>query len=343
MASTLTETPRLRQRLGALALSFAIIGAMGEAAARLSGGAPWPEREPLLTVRSNPARGWEMQPGEHYTYDKLVRVNSLGLRGPEVPDKAEGERRVLVLGDSFAYGQGVAEEHTVAARLEAELRPGLPAEPVVINGGHRAYGTAQEIGLLRELGPRIRPDDVLVLYFWNDSVEHDLAAQARRLLESGPIAFDVGEPMEGWARVRWYGRQLLRRSALIMCAYDLVRGTGDRAKKYPFDPDDYRVRFARHLAELQRLTDELGARLHFAIIPDPFGAGAGHPSSAVEAVVRGVLAEAHVEPIELEHRLREWIGDGPLPVIPYDGHYLPSAYEVMGRALAEGLRQGPQG
>jgi hypothetical protein len=52
-------------------------------------------------------------------------------RGREIP---EGSPRVIALGDSFTEGQGVREEHTFAARLDARLAPAR-----MINCGRRGY------------------------------------------------------------------------------------------------------------------------------------------------------------------------------------------------------------
>src|SRR3954447_8958531 len=52
-----------------------------------------------------------------------VRVNSAGLRGPEIPyEKPPGTYRVLVLGDSFTFGAQVEEDQTFVARLGDRLR-----------------------------------------------------------------------------------------------------------------------------------------------------------------------------------------------------------------------------
>jgi len=326
----------LRNRLLAVALSLTAVVLLAELGARLVVGVPWAEREPLLVVRANRGRGWEMVPGVHYTYDRLVNVNQLGLRGPELAERQPGERRVLILGDSFVYGQGAGEDETIPAELERALAARCDHPVTAVNGGHRAYSTHQELALLRELGPRIQPDDVLVLYFWNDSIEHDLKAQAARLRRKGPLAFDVGEPMEGWPRASWHAVQLARRSALVMWLYDVVRGA-DRAGRKPFSADTYRPHFAKQLAKFQGHAKKLGSRLHFAIIPDPHGMAGPHPSDEIEAVVLEVLADAGLQAIDLEGPLTEWIGAGPVPVIPYDGHYLASANRVMAEALANAL------
>lgn len=48
-----------------------------------------------------------------FTHDRPVRTNSLGLRDREVaPDPAPGTIRVLALGDSQTFGNGLAAPDT---------------------------------------------------------------------------------------------------------------------------------------------------------------------------------------------------------------------------------------
>src|SRR5258707_420722 len=65
-------------------------------------------------------------------FDYEFRANKLGLRGPDVPfPKPAGTFRIVVLGDSFVAGYGVAEEHLLTSLLEKQLR----AQP---SGGQHA-------------------------------------------------------------------------------------------------------------------------------------------------------------------------------------------------------------
>src|SRR5262249_27472921 len=52
------------------------------------------------------------------------RYNSLFFREREIPPKAAGTLRVVLLGDSFTEGQGVKEADTTARRLQAPLHQG---------------------------------------------------------------------------------------------------------------------------------------------------------------------------------------------------------------------------
>src|SRR5262245_19276844 len=82
--------------------------------------------------------GWTTRPG-YVSPDGKVHVNPQGLRGtreyPELPPS--GTRRVLACGESFTFGEEVADEESWCARLEALL----PGE--VLNYGVGGYGTDQ--------------------------------------------------------------------------------------------------------------------------------------------------------------------------------------------------------
>lgn len=327
----------MRKRLLALGLSLFSCCALGELLVRLLVAAPMAERLPVLVVRSNPWRGWEMMPSTpHYTYHHRVRVNALGLRGSEVPERKGDELRLLALGDSLVYGQGVGDEETLPYYLERELerRAGGRQRWRVVNGGHRGYSTNQELGLLRELGPRIRPDVVVLFWYWNDLSEPRIAGLARRLGESGPITFDVNARLEGVTLLKWRAKQLARRSALVMYLYDAWRaaraggidaGMAERALG----------RLDGYLGELAELARAGGFRPVLAVVPESVSIARPHPS---EAVARRALelARGHgLEPIELIEPLRAlYERTGSVPILPFDGHYDPAANRAMAEHVA---------
>ena len=97
-----------------------------------------------------------------------VRINSLGLRGPEpARPRPPGLRRVLVMGDSYVFGVGVDEEHLFTTRLARRLsREGAPVE--VVNAGVSGYANDQQLVLLGEIGPALLPDVVVLVMCDND-------------------------------------------------------------------------------------------------------------------------------------------------------------------------------
>lgn len=108
--------------------------------------------------------GWELQP------DRLDH-NSAGTRGGEVArEKAQGVRRIAMIGDSVTYGLGVQAEEAFPSLLESKLRhPGRgPVE--VLNFGVPGYSTFQEYTQLKNRGLSFSPD-LVVMTFTPDDVE----------------------------------------------------------------------------------------------------------------------------------------------------------------------------
>ncbi len=99
-----------------------------------------------------------------------IRLNSFGLRGPEVPPLQEGQRRILFLGGSITLGWGVAEQDTLEARLERRLNQSGDAAQV-LNGGVGNYNAERYVSrFFKELTP-LRPTDIVVHYFLRDAEE----------------------------------------------------------------------------------------------------------------------------------------------------------------------------
>lgn len=97
-----------------------------------------------------------------------LQINELGFRGPELArEKAEGEFRILCIGDSTTFAVYVDNDEAWPQRLEAALREEHP-KVTVINGGHPAWSTADELRFLRERAIEVHPDLILHLFCDND-------------------------------------------------------------------------------------------------------------------------------------------------------------------------------
>ena len=87
-------------------------------------------------------RSWtlhhELRPGYN---SPNVHTNSFGLRSPEVSvPKPGGTVRILMLGDSFTFGFGAADDEVFSRRLEARLRDAYPSRTIeVVNAGVLSY------------------------------------------------------------------------------------------------------------------------------------------------------------------------------------------------------------
>ena len=87
------------------------------------------------------------------------KYNSRGLRGKrDFPyTKNKNKVRILILGDSFTFGDEVSDDETYSARLQAML-----PHTEIINMGVHGYGHDQMLILLKEEGIKYQPDIVIL-------------------------------------------------------------------------------------------------------------------------------------------------------------------------------------
>lgn len=187
--------PRARELAGGLVLagvSVAVVLAMFEAGLRLAG------HRALYEMYSTPWTfwvydadlGWFHEPNAHgrfvgprpwpVEFESDVSINSLGLRGPELPPRAEDELRVLFLGDSVVAAFEVTDDLTFVRRIEQGLGARLGRTVRAINGGVRGYGTDQYLLLYEERGRALEPDVVVVFVSGNDPNDNRTLHEPRR-------------------------------------------------------------------------------------------------------------------------------------------------------------------
>jgi hypothetical protein len=119
----------------------------------------------------NPEILYQLRPGFRGLYAGApVTVNSSGFRGKEWRTANASETtRVVVLGDSVAFGQGVQEGETLAEQLEARLQRKLPYPVEVVNLGVPGYDTCQEWWTFKERALPLMPRVAVLLYVENDT------------------------------------------------------------------------------------------------------------------------------------------------------------------------------
>ncbi len=147
--------------------------------------------------------------------------NAEGIRGPlPAAAKPPGSFRILVVGDSLAFGWRVREEETYARRLESLLnRASSPGRFEVINLGVPGYRATQVVERLKEKGLKYGPD--LVVYgHWLD----DVANSGFAAFFLSPAKIAVGEavnralsasPLERGLKKVLLSSQIVRRSLLF--------------------------------------------------------------------------------------------------------------------------------
>ena len=162
---------------------------------------------------SDPVRLYAMRPGAETEVDGLrFRVSPQRTRGPEVPaEKPAGERRILCLGDSFAFGLWCGEEETLVATLaarasarEAELGSGRTWRALDL--GVPGYHLGQTLRAFEQDGLALQPDLVL-LYFNTNDIEQTgfLYDEGLGLLRRDYLPLPVGLRRALWRWSHLYG------------------------------------------------------------------------------------------------------------------------------------------
>lgn len=208
-------------------------------------------------------RGWTLKPNLRDVpfRGEVVNSNSKGIRGRAefAYEKPPGVTRIVVLGDSFTFGEEVGDDETYAHHLQT-LLPGSE----VLNLGIHGYGHDQMLLYLKEEGLRYHPDIVL-LGFMPDDMERNVLsfrdyAKPHFAVRDGRLELTTGavpRPEETLAAEKWRSK-FLDLLTMARSRYEWRSGTTSAVTK---------ELTAAILDEMKSATLAAGARPAFAYLP----------------------------------------------------------------------------
>ena len=249
-----------------------------------------------------------------------IRLNSWGLRGPELRPMQPGERRILFLGGSITLGWGVEEADTVEARLERMLNESGRHDQV-LNGGVGNYNAERYVARFFSELEGLSPTDIVVHYFLRD---------AENLPPGG-------------------GNLLLRHSELAVTCWIAYHRVFDRAGEKSlvdhyhavYQPDQQGFVTARQrLSELAQYAKAKNIRIYLAMVPDDHSL-VNYQFGDIHNTMRKVAEADGYSFIDLLPAMR---GHSPqeLWVLPGDPHPNSFGHELMARAIFPLLRDAKQ-
>jgi len=251
----------------------------------------------------------------------LLPVNAAGFRdGEYTPERASRPHKIVVVGDSFAQGAGVADVHE---RFAGVLAAGVGQGHEVFVLAEGGIDTAREYELLRRFP--WRPAAVVLSYHPNDIED--------RAAERGPTpAF---APYVDLPRAAQWP---VRRSYLLNFVYWLFpHGDTDAYHRFLRRAHADPAVAAAHLADLDRIADlarDQGAPLIVVLFPfldDVPG------SAPLLAPVRAHLVEGGAHIVDVADLVRAMpVRD--LVVHAQDAHPSAAVHRRVGEALADLLR-----
>ncbi len=180
IANTTPTVKRLKFKLAALVIGVMVALLLGEMILRVflphrlaSSG-----REREYFCRYDADLGWAPLENVTARHQKdgrtaVVHQNQFGMRGPDDVQyrPADGRRRVLVLGDSYAWGFGVNQKELFSA---PEVHG---TDDEILNFGVSGYGTDQECLLYLLRGTNFVVDEVVVALTPYNDIANNLASK----------------------------------------------------------------------------------------------------------------------------------------------------------------------
>jgi len=255
-------------------------------------------------------------------------IDANGMRRDEpFPPKDPARFRIMVVGDSLTYGEGIDAFWTYPAQLERALAPDAAVE--VLNLGVRGQASRDILEVVRGFVPALQPDLVVYGVCLND------------FLESGAQQPDVERFLP-----EWLSKLLTRRTRVARVVDDrvsaLTRGLGwvpDFYTQLLADFDRRRDRFGEDVAAMNAFVTGSGLPPMIALVLDqaPKLSGPGR-TLAVEA--ERELREAGIETLDSEEFYRRYDGRR-FRVSRWEGHPNEEAHAIWAAMLAEAIRQQP--
>lgn len=248
-----------------------------------------------------------------------IRINNLGLRGPDIPEQKDANTyRVLVLGSSVTLGWGVAQENVYTTVAESRINDMLTAKDVskrvqVINAGVGNYNAKRSIAQFYQKAAEINPDLIILSLFARD-------------------AEDIAPPSDNF---------LFKNSALVVTAWakwqylkwklGWGKSEGEKYKNLYAEGSPARQNMFSMIEELADYSRKNGMKLAIAMTPfiDDFDT---YPFLHVHEAIKSLSEKLEIPYEDLLEYLRDEDARS-LWNLPGDPHPNARGHELMAKGL----------
>lgn len=252
-------------------------------------------------------------------------INSYGLRGPEIPVKKQpGSYRVVCLGDSLTFGEGVKYADTYPAQLQARLAAAMPDRLVeVLNAGVQTHATGDEAALFLLRCSQFQPDLVVLGFYLND------ATDVRQTVHQN----------DQWTK-SWDSSALSRVSRLwdIFARVRRARQLQDEfleATRAGFDSARWSD-CKTILRGMEKISREDGFRFVIVVFPVFWQLDGGYPFAEIHTKIAAFCDQAGIECVDLLETYRNRPSQS-LWVHPTDRHPNEIAHHLAAKRIASYL------
>lgn len=352
----MTLSHRLARGLLLVALAVGVFWTLGELVARgfnlidrLNG---VPRR--LYMATDEPDLGFRLRPNQTVEARGVhIVTNSFGLRGPEISQTpAPGTRRLLVLGDSVAFGYRMEEPDTFVEQLRGELERRAGGSWEVLNAGIEGYNTVNEVAYLRSSLLQLEPQTIVLLFNLNDYDDGPVMGPLGALTRNQAVRVRVSDSpaiqSEFYLLLRWLYALLSHEWVGQGDVPQATPAPGDTErftvldrlvssvrKQFYWDAKDERwPRMIDALRELETLCRARGIRLLVAIIPDGDQIGVQAPIMVPQRRLAAVCRDLQLECLDL---YPSFAAAGDTPLFMDIMHPNAAGHRLMAREVATAL------
>ena len=268
---------RLRWLLGRFALlagSFAFMAIAGEVALRCC-----VDLERKRSAIYDPDLGWRGRPNTEGLYVLKAdgvrtpfRYNNLGYRDEDVLPKRNGQKRILILGDSFVENLEVEYEHVFHEIMESQLQQEDDRFEAVALGS-QGYSNSQELLAFRRYHELIDAEVVLTAFYTGNDFEDNERRTFAYLDDQGSLVFPENKPSALKLRTEAFKRWIYESSYLVYWLKNTIQAVahvqmGDPSKSVGESDERYQMQITRALlSKLHQDVTETGARHAIVIFP----------------------------------------------------------------------------
>lgn len=281
-------------------------------------------------LRPDSRLGWRLREGWRGPFSlphrtTQVVISAQGLRDDTyAPLPAPGRRRVLLLGDSMAWGFGVEKQESFDTLLESRF-PDLD----VVNDSVPGYGTDQELLILEEQGLSFHPDLVLLLFHPNDLLNNTWPRQYGYpkpvfRIDGGDLRLE-NVPVPGGPLYE-LGTRTLRRSFIL---HEIWKRAMEPTQDLHASPKLAWDVTERLLVRMRGVATKSGAG--FAVITFPWG---DDTTNRMLARVDEIIDRNGITRIDLAPALAGRVAS---LLDPATQHWTPEGHRVVADALAPAL------
>ena len=275
-----------------------------------------------------------------YTHDQKVTTNAIGIRGPDYARKpAVGTRRIIALGDSQTFGNGLAEEDTWPQQLEAKLNKREVEAWEVMNWGVPATDTWQHEVFARRALDGYVADVVTLAFYVNDVVGRPktIANHIKTNNWKKRIVYIAKQS----AVLSFFQQGLTVVVAAFRPSYGVRREAAVLAGEDRFDLDRAWLQVSASLRAIRDRCAKQEVKFFVIVLPRRDQVVQESPATGYNQRLAKILKENGIQFLDMLPVFRERYREGKTDLfIPWDGHHSLLANRIIAQSVAAKLQAG---